>query len=296
MRTILIVDDDEVERERAERCLVSMEKLRIVHAEDGAHALAAISIDPPDLVLTDLRMPGMDGLELVTSIRDQYPLIPVVLMTSYGNEKVAVQALQAGAASYVPKDDLKNELANTIDQVLDMMDSRRTREVILDCLEFRETRFELRNDLRLISPLAGFIQESLERLGFGNDSVRTQVAMALVEAFSNAIIHGNLEVDSSLRVDGTEPYYALIEQRQHEMPYAARRAYCVARESSDAVEYVVCDEGPGFSHAGLPSADAPENLVRVQGRGLMLIRTFMDEVHHSDKGNEITMRKRHVED
>jgi CheY-like chemotaxis protein/anti-sigma regulatory factor (Ser/Thr protein kinase) len=292
---ILIVDDDEVDREAAARCLEGLDDLELQVATDGAEALRAVSEIAPDLVLTDLRMPGMDGLELVEKLHDEHPLILVVLMTSYGNEKTAVQALKAGAASYVPKDDLQNELADTVEQVLEMMDARRSRSTILRCLERREMRFELDNDLQLISPLAGYVQESLERLGFGTDSIRTQVGMALMEAVSNAIIHGNLEVGSELRVDGTKPFYALIEQRRHETPYAERRARCISRESIDLVEYVVLDEGPGFDHAALPDPESPQNLTRVQGRGLMLIRTFMDEVHHNDRGNEITMRKHRTE-
>ena len=57
--------------------------------------------------------------------------------------------------------------------------------------------------------------------------------------------------------------------------------------------YVVRDEGPGFDPARLPDPTDPANLERVGGRGLMLIRTFMDQVSHNSRGNEITMIKRH---
>ena len=60
---------------------------------------------------------------------------------------------------------------------------------------------------------------------------------------------------------------------------------------SEAV-YVVEDEGPGFDPATLPLPTDPANLERIGGRGLMLIRTFMDEVEHNEKGNRITLRKR----
>lgn len=294
MPKILIVDDDEVDRELAGRCLGKLDELELLHAEDGLQALELVSTGAPDLVLTDLRMPGMDGLELVEKLHDDHPLIPVLLITSYGSEKIAVQALKAGAASYVPKDDMESDLAETVEQVLEMMDARRSRSTILRCLEQREMCFELENDLKLISPLAGFMQESLEGLGFGTDSVRTQVGMALMEGVSNAIIHGNLEVGSELRVDGTKKYYAAIEQRRHQQPYANRRVRCVARESAEQVEYTIVDEGPGFDHSSLPDPTSPENLIRAQGRGLMLIRMFMDEVRHNERGNEIFMCKRSV--
>ena len=187
---------------------------------------------------------------------------------------------------------LTQELAiDTVEQVLEMMDARRSRSTIVQCMESRESHFVLQNDLKLISPLAGFVQESLERLGFGTDAVRTQVGMALMEALSNAIIHGNLEVGSELRAEGTGPYYELIEKRRTEPPFASRRVRCIARESVEQIEYTIVDQGPGFDHAGLPDPTDAEGLVRVQGRGLMLIRMFMDEVQHNDRGNEIVLRK-----
>ena len=98
MPRILVIDDDEVDRELAARCLAEIEELEIAYAEHGEEGLQSIAERIPDLVLTDLRMPGMDGLELVEKVRSEYPLLPIVLMTSKGNELIAVKALRAGAS------------------------------------------------------------------------------------------------------------------------------------------------------------------------------------------------------
>ena len=66
-----------------------------------------------------------------------------------------------------------------------------------------------------------------------------------------------------------------------------------ARESHSEATYIVRDEGPGFDPSILPDPTDPENLGKVSGRGLLLIRTFMDEVYHNERGNEIAMIKRH---
>ena len=116
MSTILIVDDEVIDREHAERCLRKISDVRLLFAEDGKAALELISSDCPDLVLTDLWMPEMNGLELVETLQEEYPLLPVILMTSRGNEQIAVKALKAGADSYVPKNVLKQELVNTVRQ------------------------------------------------------------------------------------------------------------------------------------------------------------------------------------
>ena len=58
----------------------------------------------PAVVLTDLQMPGLDGLALVQEIREKYPRLPVILMTAHGSEDVAILALRAGATNYVPEE------------------------------------------------------------------------------------------------------------------------------------------------------------------------------------------------
>lgn len=98
---ILVVDDSPVERVLVEGLLCKNPDYTVELAADGREALAAIAANPPDLVVTDLVMPEMDGLELVRTMRSRCPRIPAILMTAYGDESTAVEALEAGAASYV---------------------------------------------------------------------------------------------------------------------------------------------------------------------------------------------------
>lgn len=291
MATILVVDDDSVDREAAARCLAAVEGLEVREACDGAGALASIAAGPPDLVLTDLRMPGMDGLQLVQRLRDERPLMPVILMTSQGSERVAVSALKAGAASYVPKSHLAEMLPDTVGQLLEVVEAGRSRGEALRYLEICETRFALANDPSLVFPVASYLQEDLQRVGFADDSTRAQVAMALAEAIFNAMIHGNLEVGSGLRRSDRAGFDALVERRRREHPYADRRVLCTARESAERIEYVIKDEGPGFDPSVLPDPRAPENILSVSGRGLLLMRTFMDDVRYNDRGNQVTLSK-----
>src|SRR5260370_13973558 len=101
MATILVVDDSAVDRSRVEKLLVK-EGYQVQSAPGGREALEILKREPPDLVLTDMQMPEIDGLQLVQEIRSKYPAIPVILMTAHGSEEIAVEALQKGAASYVP--------------------------------------------------------------------------------------------------------------------------------------------------------------------------------------------------
>ena len=92
MPSVLVVDDSSVDRLLVGGLIEKDEELSVTFAANGTHALTLMRQAVPAIVVTDLVMPEMDGLELVTRIRDQYPFVPVILMTSKGNEQVAVQA------------------------------------------------------------------------------------------------------------------------------------------------------------------------------------------------------------
>jgi anti-sigma regulatory factor (Ser/Thr protein kinase) len=163
---------------------------------------------------------------------------------------------------------------------------------VLERLSQSETQFVLENYPALIAPLVGFFEAGLNRMGLCDETGLIRVAIALRESLVNAMEHGNLELGSELREDEGRTYHELLESRRHQEPYRDRRVYVRACESRDEAVYAVRDEGPGFDPSVLPDPTDPSNLERVSGRGLLLIRTFMDDVHHEDDGREIIMVKR----
>ncbi|HMC89133.1 MAG TPA: response regulator [Gemmataceae bacterium] len=292
MATVLVVDDSAVDRVRAEKLLSKDVGLTVRSAANGKEALAELARELPDIVITDMQMPEMDGLELVEAIRGKYPAIPVILMTAHGSEELAVQALQRGAASYVPKRNLARDLPETIENVLGVSQANRGQQRLLESLIDTQSHFVLENDASLIPSLIGHLENNLTRMKLCDENGLIRVAVAMREALINAIQHGNLEIDSTLREKDEKKYTALVEERRQTEPYQDRRVHIYAKESHHEAYYVIRDEGPGFDPTTLPDPTDPANLERVSGRGLLLIRTFMDEVHHNKTGNEITMIKR----
>jgi CheY-like chemotaxis protein len=292
MPSILVVDDNPGDQILAKTYLEAIDGLHVQFAQDGDEALKTIAEQHPDIVLTDLRMPRVDGIELVGKVHDRYPRIPIILMTSHGNEQIAVAALNAGAASYVPKSHLEDQLPETIERVLALSAARHRRHAVNQCLTNAELNYELGNDPTLIPTLIACFQENIERLGFGSEQDRTRVGMALQEALDNALYHGNLEVASDLKDSNRDDYYRLATERREQEPYRDRRIHVTVLESRDQVTYTIRDEGPGFDPNALPDPTAPENMEKASGRGLLLIRTFMDDVSHNDTGNEIRLVKK----
>ncbi len=289
---LLVVDDSAVDRRLAGAIAEKKRGMSISYAADGAEALQALERERPAAVLTDLQMPQMDGLQLVQAIRKQHPLIPVILMTAHGSEQIAIEALRKGAASYVPKQSLARDLAQTLDQVLAAAHTDAEHQRLLECLTQTESQLVLENDSSLIAPLIGHIQANAMRMRLCDETGLIQLTVALREALVNAIDHGNLELSSELREQHEDAYYDLQQQRRREIPYGDRRVYVTAIESRAEAVYMIRDEGPGFDPTRLPDPRDPANLGKVSGRGLLLIRTFMDEVTYNDKANEITLVKR----
>lgn len=294
MTTILVVDDSAMDRRMAGGLLEKRSGWQVIYANDAAAALEEIELHLPDIVVTDLQMPGMSGLDLVARVRDNYPLLPIVLMTAKGSEEIAVQALQQGASNYVPKRLLADELVDTVARVLTASSIDRSHSRLMHRMTCSEVRFCLENDLSLIPSLVHYLQQILMRMKLCSETETLRVGVALEEALLNAYYHGNLEISSDLRVDDHKAFYQLAQQRVREEPYRGRKIRVESRSHREQSVYIIRDEGPGFDPACVPDATDPANIERPCGRGLLLMHTFMDEVRFNETGNEVTLIKRHT--
>jgi CheY-like chemotaxis protein/anti-sigma regulatory factor (Ser/Thr protein kinase) len=294
MPRILIVDDSAVDRRLTQGLLRPADDLELEFAVNGRLALEAMRRDLPDLVLTDLVMPELDGLELVDAIKRDYPLVPVILMTSKGSEETAVEALRRGASSYTPKKFLARDLLETIRSVLSVSQQQRSQERLLSRMTASRCEFVLENDSSLIPPLIGYVQHDAARLGLCDESERLRLGVALDEALANALYHGNLEISSELRDDDHHRYLHLVETRTYQPPYRDRRIHVCVDMSPSEGRFVIRDEGPGFDASRVADCTAEASLDKVGGRGLLLMRTFMDEVIFNGGGNEVVLIKRAV--
>lgn len=305
---ILVVDDSEIECLLDKGLLARNPDFEVEVAGDGRQALQMLEERPPDLVVTDLVMPDIGGLELVRSIRQRHPQIPTVLMTDYGDESIAIDALEAGAASYVPKARRAERLLETVERVVDHAASERhTQRLNRRILDFH-CRYCLENDRRLIGALVAQTQQLMADLQFGDLVERIRTCEALEEALLNAMCHGNLELTRAdldrAQAEG-RTLGAVIRERLREDRLAERRISVVIHLTRSEARFVVRDEGPGFLAEMRSAADedrqalarntalANESELFDRGvrRGLTLIESLMDKVSFNDTGNEITLRK-----
>ena len=190
----------------------------------------------PDLVATDLIMPGLSGLEVVEEVKKRFPLVPVILMTAFGSGEIAARALKTGAASYVPKRRLHDELVPTVRDTLAVSQAHREQARMLKHLDSSEHRFVLENDPTLIPPFVAYVQDGIRsRAEHVDETELMQVGIALQEALVNAMHHGNLE--SRLRAAGRrrrdlpQSYRATSDRAAVPQPTCPRDHHAVGRRA-----------------------------------------------------------------
>jgi len=113
--SVLIVDDHPLLREGVAAVLEAETDIAVVgEARDGAEAVALFGRLRPDIVLMDLQMPGMDGVDAIGAIKAQAPDARIIVLTTYAGDVRALRALKAGASGYLLKSGLRRELIDTI--------------------------------------------------------------------------------------------------------------------------------------------------------------------------------------
>jgi CheY-like chemotaxis protein len=297
MARVLVVDDSAVDRRFVGGLLARDGRFQVDFAEDGSEALARMRESCPDVIVTDLQMPNRNGLELVAAVRMHHPDVPIILMTGHGSEDLAVEALHRGAANYVPKPQLGERLLDSLDEALSLSKADRTYDRLISCLKRCDFDFELESDPGLVDPLVELVQQMVAGMRLTDATGRFRVGAGLKEALNNSIYRGNLEISfkqmqdtrvSLLEGKGED----LVRARRAAAPYQERRVAVHITMDQNEARIVVSDQGPGFDPASIPAAGQPGSLDPDSGRGLVLMRSFFDEVTFNRQGNEVTLIKR----
>ena len=189
-RTILVVDDDPAVRSLIVEALRQGGEYIATEAADGKEALEALRSNLYDLVISDIHMPGMNGMDLLGRIREINPAIAVILITGYPSIGLSVSAMKTGAVDFITKPFRIDELLYKVNIYL-----REQSLLSADGLLNKVEQEKLRDKVRRISA-KGFIYDFIERLGVSNDNVFRVIA------------------DLALKVSGGEHCAILLYERE----------------------------------------------------------------------------------
>ncbi len=291
MSRILVINDQREVGHRITKMLnqsIDWQAEYSAHVDDGIERL---QVEDYGLVVLDLQLADVDGRQPLRRIIETDPLRPVLLTGTDGRVDQLVGALQTGAAGFVHTAKLDTELLDNINRVMGAAHRNQIHARLLDCMTTSTTTFCIDNDPLLLPTLLTRFQASVTLFGVCEPKQRTRIGIALEEALSNALYHGNLEVSSKLREESLEDYYELAGERRFAEPYASRRITIVETLTHEFARFVIRDDGPGFDTARLDCEIDENDLEAVSGRGLVMMKAFMDEVTYNDRGNEVTLTK-----
>ena len=177
---LMIVDDHELVRLGLRTALEPEDDLEIVaDAGDGQAALREAEVSYPDVVLMDVRMPGMDGIQACRLLRDRMPQTQVVMLTSYGDEQAVMASIMAGAAGYLLKNTGRAELLGAIRSVAkgeSLLDPAVTSQVLKRLTDLTE-----REEAQEASSLSGREKEVLALVAQGLTNREIAVKLIISE-------------------------------------------------------------------------------------------------------------------
>ena len=298
MATILLAEDSPTHSTLI-RSLLETESHQVTCVTNGVEAMKVVQSSLPDLVITDLRMPEMNGQELVQEITSQTPELPSIVVTARGSEALAVDALALGAANFVPKNSLNLLLNSAVRQTLWLSKVDALYRQSPGIWHHPEFSLKLSNDVSAIGPAVSFVVQSLAASGSMNPTQRIRVGTAVASAVFNAICYGNLEVkddDPAIAhflagdAQGTEE----LKRRAAEEAYQKRSVELKISIGDDDTRILVAHNGRGRMTRMTPAPGTPESFELEQCRGLMLMTSVMDDVTFHTDYSEVVMVKQHV--
>ncbi|SMP68200.1 Histidine kinase-like ATPase domain-containing protein [Neorhodopirellula lusitana] len=302
MARILLVEDSPTQ---AVEMTMLLEEANhdVIHASNGRLGLEQLRSQTIDVVVTDLEMPEMNGLKLVERMRIDFAHVPTILVTGHGSEALAAEALRLGAAGYVPKNQMRRSLNDSITNVLSVIGSDNSYARLISTLRKNVFVFDLPNDPQLIPPLIGLLMQISAGMELLPSVDMVRMGVAIEHAIANAMCHGNLEVatadcpsHSELARNGT--ISPAMEQRLADPVYKQRKVRVEATATSEEIRVTVTDQGNGFDTSIVPRPGEMDieaifsNDDASKGQGLVLMANLVDELVFNEKGNEVTLVKR----
>lgn len=287
---VLVVEDDFASRELLKITLEN-EKYQCKVADNGEAGLELFNKFLPNVVISDVRMPKMDGMELLATIRKRVKDVIIIMITGHGNEQLAIQALQLGANNYIKKPLDLSDLKILLRRYYNVVQCKTLEKDIPDFILERVFNLEIDTEIKDVSSVVQFLLHKTGNTFENHDTVRLEVG--LTELLTNSIEHGNLGITSeekkiALQDNTLQDLYA---QRLANDVYARKKVKISCDYNKDYCQWVIEDEGEGFDWRSIPNPTQGNFVDQLSGRGIFLSRIQFDELEFVGKGNVVIAKK-----
>lgn len=271
---VLIVEDDAPSRGFM-KDTVESQGFETHVAENGLLGLEVFKKINPHLVLSDIQMPEMDGLELLGEIRKLSPDVVVVMVTAFGCEDYAMKAMELRANNYLKKPVRHAELLPLLKKYSSLIDKSTSSDPQPAIKKSSSFKIKLDSDVEKVPDMVDWLVKTAGNVL--DESGVLDVKLGLVELLNNAIEHGNLGGSE----DGKPVNNILLSSRKVSIEYKTGDSYC---------EWSITDEGDGFDwRSYLSRLDADP--LGLEGKGLLCCKFHFNELEYNPSGNSVRARK-----
>lgn len=291
MKSILVIDDEKSIRDML-RAGLTQYGYNFYDAADGNSGIDVYKRTRPDIVLTDVKMPEMSGLELTRTLKGIEYDTDIVIMTGYGSEELVIEALRSGATNYIKKPISFNELFNILDGIILSRERRRKSEVIKDVVVFEKKKLVIDND---ISRIWGVINQILFNVPTEvSDAILEGIRLGLYEVILNAIEHGNLGISYEEKSEAIQEntYLSLLESRSLQADRRQKRVFIDCTVGHIELSVEIRDQGEGFDFHEFAGPESSNEILRAHGRGIFLASLYFDKLVYEEPGHTVTISKR----
>jgi len=287
---ILIVEDDFGSREFLFN-LIKLEGYDVRQAVNGEDGLEVYHEYHPNLIICDIQMPKMDGLEMLNRLREEKEDVIFIITTAFGSEDYAIDALRLGANNYLKKPIDRKSLIGLIKKYQAIIESRLLAQKAEGRVVEKALKIEFDTHFEHIPAIVGQLLSEIS-LKF-NDSDKTNIELGLDELIANSIEHGNLEIsfeDKVIALDSNT--MSELYAKKMQIPEIANRKILVDfMQKPDYCEWIITDQGKGFDWKSIPDPTQGAQLMELNGRGIFITNFLFDELEYMGKGNQVRIRK-----
>ncbi len=291
MDQILIIDDEEAIR-NVLKIALTKKGYAVTEADNGKKGLELFKQKRPEIVLTDVMMPEMTGLEFTRFLSEMNADTDVIVMTGYGTEDVVIEALHAGASNYIKKPIAFEDLFAIIDRITLKRKNKKLVEPAKDAVVFERKDLVIGNDL---STVWGAVNQLLFNLHSGIDrNIVEGMRIGLYEIIINAIEHGNLDItyEEKSQAQRNNSYVQLLQDRKNRADEEGKKVHISSTYDCEWLIIQIKDDGKGFDYKSLPVARSPETTLATHGRGIFLTSLYFDSLNFIEPGNAVRLTKK----